>query len=75
MNERPNKIEIRTSEYLEGKEVTYESDRALIFRIYKLLKSETSTIKGFVILISLMSLASLIIVSILLHKINSYGCY
>jgi len=61
-------------EELEGRDVSLKSDKAVMLKIYKLLKSDISTIKGFVIFISLISIASLIMLIILIQKVNEYGC-
>ena len=74
MSDESNKIKIYEREDLEREDVFLESDREVLYKIYKLLKSDLSTIKGFVIFVTLISLASLIMLIILLQKINEYGC-
>ncbi|MHA1200842.1 MAG: hypothetical protein ACTSQF_16120 [Candidatus Heimdallarchaeaceae archaeon] len=72
-SEADTKPKIRI-ERMDGEDVSLMSDRSLIFKVYYLVKNQTSAIKGFVILTALMSLASMIMLIVLLSKINDYGC-
>jgi len=74
MSDELPKLRIRKHEYPEENDTFSESDRALIYKIYKLVKDDISLIKGFVLIVTLISLSSMIMLIVLMTKISEYGC-
>ncbi len=74
MNSEINTRRKNVVEYLEGEDVTEESDRELMFKMYDYqknrLKNKLTNIQGFAALSVLLSLITLIIIIVVLVKLS-----